>query len=939
MPTPQTEASSRFRAFDLRRQGLETSPFAELKPENIGPTVFSGRVTDLEADPTDPTKIYVAYASGGLWFSNNNGTTFTPVFDHQASMTIGDIAVDWKRSIIWIGTGESNSSRSSYAGTGLYRSADGGKNWEHRGLPESHHIGRVVLHPDNPDVLWVAALGHLYTPNADRGIFKTSDGGRTWQKTLFVDDTTGAIDLVIDPINPEILYAATWQRTRKAWHFNGAGQGSGVWKSVDGGLSWTRMNTPSSGFPAHENVGRIGLAAGLSGGKTVLYASLDNQAPKPLKDKKAVDGLSKDQLRSMPKTDFLALSDEKISAYLKSNKFPEKYTAPSVKKLVQEDQITPQALVEYLEDANTKLFETNFTGAEVYRSDDGGLTWKRTHADPLEQINFTYGYYFSNVRCQPDSADQVYLLGFFIIKSSDGGKTWENINGDNVHVDHHALWLNPVRPGHLINGNDGGVNISWDNGKNWINCNSPAVGQFYAVAVDSSENYQVYAGAQDNGVWAGPSNYKWSPKWYTNGRYPYESLLGGDGMQIAVDPRDPNRVYTGFQFGNYFRIDRRGGRPKNITPQHELGERPLRFNWQTPIHLSRHQPDILYIGAHRVYRSLDRGDHWQALSGDLTGGPRVGNVPFGTITTLDESPLHFGLLYVGTDDGRIHVSRNGGETWTRIDAGLPQNLWVSRVQASHHNRGRVFVSLNGYRNDDFAAYVFQSDDYGKTWIRLGANLPAEPVNVIREDPANPDLLWVGTDHNLYASLDGGETFGPFSPELPAVAVHDLALHRASGDLIIGTHGRSMYKTNIKPLQQLTLEEQKRELVIFSLDKIKFSENWGKKQPWKTPKDPEINILFYSKSAGTVRWRIESSNDLVLNRGEIKTRAGLNRLIYPLDVRPDMIKKYSNFLEDKTTKKPIELIPSDTGKIYLRPGTYKLILEKNNIIETKTFVVE
>ncbi|MFM7156129.1 MAG: WD40/YVTN/BNR-like repeat-containing protein, partial [Bacteroidota bacterium] len=607
-------------------------------------------------------------------------------------------------------------------------------------------------------------LGKLYSPSQERGVYKTSDGGKTWQRMLFVNENSGAIDLVADPNDPNTLYAAAWERTRRAWHFEGAGEGSGIWKSTDGGNTWTA--SAQKGFPLGPKAGRIGLAAGKKNGKTVLYAFIDNQNPKKAKEDKKEEGLTKDQLRNMSKEDFLKLPDDKIENYLKDNRFPETYSVKKVRELVSKDKIKPVALVEYLEDANQQLFETDYTGAELYRSEDGGASWKKTHEDPLEQMFFTYGYYFANVRCMNEDADQVYLIGFFIVRSEDGGKTWKNINGDNVHVDHHALWLNPARPGHIVNGNDGGVNISWDNGASWMKCNNPPVGQFYAVTTDRAEPFRVYGGAQDNGVWTGPSGYKASDEWHQTGAYPYEELIGGDGMQIQVDFRDNNTLYTGYQFGNYYRMDRKAEEAKRITPQHELGERPLRFNWQTPIHLSRHQQDVLYLGANKVYRSFDKGDKWEAISGDLTKGGKPGNVPFGTLTSVHESPLRFGLLYAASDDGLIHVTRDGGETWTRISDNLPQDLWVSRVQASAHERGRVYASLNGYRNDDFSAYLYASDDYGQTWKKTGNTLPAEPINVVREDDENENVLYVGTDHHIYVSLDRGETFNTLSAGFP-----------------------------------------------------------------------------------------------------------------------------------------------------------------------------
>ncbi|MFN0174152.1 MAG: glycosyl hydrolase [Saprospiraceae bacterium] len=950
---PATPADARLKGFEQRKLLKNNSLLSSVSPINIGPSVFSCRITDLDVNPADPTEIYVAYASGGLWHSTSNGTKFDPIFDHEASMTIGDIAVDWNNRVLWVGTGEANSSRSSYAGTGLYRSADNGKTWDWRGLPESHHIARIVLHPSDPNTLWVAVLGHLYSPNAERGIFKTTDGGKTWQKTLFVNENSGGIDLVIDPSsyaeasadkNDAItLFAATWERSRRAWDFDGAGEGSGIWKSTDGGSTWSKSSTPASGFPTGEKIGRIGLSAGKKNGKTVLYACLDNQNSKPKKvDKPKEDVLTKDQLRSISKEDFLKLSDEKIGEYLKQNDFPEKYNAKKIKGLVEKDKLKPNALVEYLEDANSRLFETDFIGAELYRSDDGGTTWKRTHDNDIEQMYFTYGYYFANVRCLPEDADKVYMIGFFIIRSDDGGKSWKNINGDNVHVDHHALWLNPARPGHLVNGNDGGLNISWDNGDSWAKCNTPAVGQFYAITTDEAEPYNVYGGAQDNGVWVGSSYYEASTGWHQTGQYPYKELIGGDGMQIQVDSRDNNTVYTGFQFGNYFRINKLTGDTKPITPKHELGERPLRFNWQSPIWLSRHQQDVLYFGANKVYRSFNKGNDWEAISGELTLGGKAGNVPYGTLTSICESPLKFGLLYAGSDDGLIHVTRDGGETWTKISDSLIQNLWVSRVQASSHERGRVYAALNGYRWDDFTPYLYVSQDYGQHWERLGLDLPFEPINVVIEDPSNANILYVGTDHNVYVSLDAGQSFQTLSADFPDVPVHDLAIQAKANELVIGTHGRSMFKADISNIQKLTLEALLADIQVFDLKKKKFSKNWGKKQPYKEAKDPEFPIWFFAKTAGKASWLLKhKESGLMLNSGQIDCSKGLNKWNFTLDFKEDVLKKYLEALQaaQKDSKKLLDIEKADTGKRYLQKGVYTLVFEKSGKTVEREFVIE
>ncbi len=719
---PFTPAVERLKSLDQRKALKEKSIVDAVKFRNVGPTVCSGRVVDLEVSPADASHFYVAYASGGLWKTTNNGATFEPLFDNETVMTIGDIAVNWKNNTIWLGTGESNSSRSSYAGVGMYKSTNGGKTWQYLGLGESHHIGRIVLHPNNPNVAWVAVLGHLYSPNQERGVYKTTDGGKTWTKTLFINDDTGVVDLLIDPASANTLYAAAWDRSRRAWDFVESGKNTGIYKSTDGGNTWTLLTAKNAGFPIGEGAGRIGLAMTRQGGKPLLYAAIDNYFRRP---EEAPDGeiLTKKMLKTMSKDSFLQLKPYLIKEFLQNNGFPEKYTVESVRAMVEKDKIKPAALAEYTEDANSLLFDTPVIGLEIYSSANEGKSWKKTHEGYIDQGYNSYGYYFGNIRVSPRNPNKLYMLGFPVLRSDDGGKTWKSINGDNVHVDHHALWVSPTRDGHLILGNDGGINISYDDGESWVKCNSPAVGQFYAVAVDMAKPYNVYGGLQDNGVWKGPSTYQYSTEWHGSGRYPYSELVGGDGMQVAVDTRNNEIVYTGFQFGNYYRFNTRTEERKFITPKHDLGERPYRWNWQTPIHLSVHNQDILYMGAHKVFRSFNGGEKFDAISGDLTKGGQKGDVPYGTLSSIHESPLRFGLIYAGSDDGLVHVTRDGGQVWQNISAGLPEDMWVSRVQASKFDEGTVYVSLNGYRWDNFTPYLYVSSDYGKTWRRLGKDLP------------------------------------------------------------------------------------------------------------------------------------------------------------------------------------------------------------------------
>jgi len=898
---------------DVRRAGLETRNrlfndgyLAHVEAVNIGPTVMSGRVVDIDANPADPTHFLVAYATGGLWYTANNGQSFTPLFDEQSVLVLGDIAADWERGVIWVGTGENNASRSSYAGDGLYVSRDWGASWEHKGLAATHRTGRIVLHPSNPDVLWVAAAGALYSNGPDRGVYRSDDGGMTWEKTLFVSDRTGAIDLVMDPAHPDVLYATMWERERSAWNFVESGAGSGIHQSTDAGRTWTLLSTEASGFPTGDGVGRIGLD--IQG--DILYASLDNQNRRPDEDDDdaETDGLTRDDLRTMTRDAFIALPDSAIKGYLTAERFPREYDADTVRRMVQDGDIAPVALVEYVEDANAALFDTPVIGLEVYRSDDAGRTWKRTHEDYLDGVYNSYGYYFGEVRVAPDNADQVYAMGVPIIRSDDGGATWKSIGAAHVHADHHALWLNPSRPGHIINGNDGGLNISYDAGDTWMKANIPAVGQFYAIQVDNAESYRVYGGLQDNGTWVGPHDYQASYRWFDVGDYPYDRLGGGDGMQVEVDTRTNEVVYSGSQFGFYSRQDRSTGERASIRPRHKLGERPLRMNWQTPIHLSRHNQDILYYGANRLYRSMNRGENLEPISPDLTNGGRPGDVPFGTLATIDESPLRFGLLYTGSDDGLVHVTRDGGVTWTRIDAGLPQELWVSRVEASAFAESRVYVTLNGYRNDHFDAYVYRSDDYGTTWTRIGTDLPAEPVNVIVEDPANEDILYVGTDHAAYVSLDRGASFMGLSAAMPNAPVHDVKVQARDKDLLIGTHGRSIFRVDITELQQLDAEMLEQPVHLFDVADVRVSSSWGRQfAVYSEPNEPSVDIPVFARQAGEATLQVLGKDDEVVAERDVTLGRGLQTITY-----------------DLASDEPIgDAKVADNGRTYLVVGTYTL----------------
>jgi photosystem II stability/assembly factor-like uncharacterized protein len=815
-PTP---ASDRMKFIDQRKALESRSVLKEVKFRNIGPSIMSGRVVDIEANPEDPTEFYVAYATGGLWHTRNNGQSFVPIMDSIDVLFIGDIAVNWKTRAIWVGTGEVNSSRSSYAGIGLYKSTNNGKSWEYLGLPESHHIGKVQLHPTDNNTAWVAVLGHLYSPNKERGVFKTTDGGKTWKQTLFVDDNTGCVDLDINPKNPSEVYAAMWYRVRRAWKFEESGKSSGIYKSNDGGETWKIVSGPGSGFMNGEKIGRIGLAVFPADPK-IIYAVVDNNTPRPDTAKKVDTIYKKDDFKNITKEQFAELKNNRLDTFLRANRFPRKYTAVVVKNMVATGKVPPTAIWDYL-DADDGFQNTGIAGSETYRSDDGGMTWRKTHDKPNTNFS-TYGYYFAKIYTSYTNPDKIYIMGFYAQVSSDGGKTYKTMDKGNVHVDHHALWVNPKRDGHVINGNDGGCNISYDDGENWFKANTPSVGQYYAVAVDDARPYNVYGGLQDNGSWWAPSNFREDIGWVDDGEYGHKRINGGDGMQAQVDTRDNATVYSGSQFGSYSRFIReRRGSQKSIRPLHELGEKPLRFNWQTPIWLSRHNQDVLYFGSNRFYRSLNKGDTMIAMSADQTRGRIPGNVPYGTITTIGESPIRFGLIYTGTDDGNIHITRDGGYSWEQlnqvvtttppkkgskqtVNSKLQTNqLWVSRVTPSQYKESRVYASLNGYRYDDFSPYLYVSEDYGVTWRQVGTSLPMEPINVIKEDPRDENILYVGTDGGLYVSFDAGNTFMMWNAGMPkSVPIHDIAIQQRDNEIVLGTHGRSLYVSKLEDVQGL-----------------------------------------------------------------------------------------------------------------------------------------
>jgi photosystem II stability/assembly factor-like uncharacterized protein len=772
-----------------------------LRWRSVGPAHPSGRVTDIAVPKGQPFTIYCATATGGVWKTTNNGTTWQPVFDREGSGSIGAMAVsESDPNVVWVGTGEANASSYSSWGDGVYKSTDAGKTWTHTGLRNTHHIGRIVIDPRTPDVVYVASVGHLWGPSAERGLFKTTDGGKTWLKTLYVSDDVGVVDVVMDPSDNKTLYAAAYGRRADRFDdFDSMGisvlQGSGIYKTTDAGGTWQRS---SAGLPP-DRLGRIGIAVSPTR-PNILYANVE-RAPFNVK----LSGPDVERIRQL----------------LDSDADPGPAEIQRIRGIV--DDRTPQgeagtAVVVGLSRTQQIQLRTLLnqgdldTGGGVFRSDDTGRTWRRTNP-----VNERASYY-SQIRVDPKDSELVYALFVRTWISTDGGTTFSQtewafssyLTGNYIHGDFHAMWIDPTNSNHLIVGSDGGLYTSYDRGATWEAHPMPT-GQFAAVAVDMRKPYFIYGGLQDNGSWAGPSATRHrsgitDSDWF--------KLGGADGAYVSVDPTDNATVYTESQYANISRLDLKTGRRKAIRPSAPEGEPPVRFNFITPFIMSPHDSRTLYIGAQRLYRTTNRADTWTPISPDLTKGrpsPETGEGA--TITAIAESPMTQGVLYVGTDDGNLQVSRDGGKTWVNVAdrvPGLPKDSagrsksWVNRLEASHFDAGTVYASFDAHRDDDFAVYLYRTRDFGERWESIGTNLPeGSPVRVIREDPKNPNLLFAGTERGAWVSVDGGRRWLPLMNALPTVRVDDMVIHPRDAELVAGTHGRSVYVMDISPLQQLT----------------------------------------------------------------------------------------------------------------------------------------
>lgn len=810
-------------AFSAFGQATYDTALQNLKFRSIGPAQMGGRVDDLAVVESDPRIMYVGAAAGGIFKTVNGGATWRAIFEDQPNPSIGDLALAPSNpSILYVGTGEANNRQSSSWGDGVYKSMDGGNTWSHLGLKETHHIGRIVVHPTDPNIVYVAAVGDLWGPNKDRGVYKSTDGGATWTQSLFVDPDTGASDLAIDPQSPNIVYAAMYQRRRTVFGYNGGGPGSGLYRSIDGGAHWSKL---TKGLPAKGDIGRCAIEV-FRKNPEIVYAEVQHQ-----------------------------------------------------------------------------------TLGGIYRSEDRGETWKRvSNTDPRPS-------YFSQIRVDPNSDLRLWLGGVNIYYSEDGGKTFAQNRFEHVHSDVHAIWIDPGNSDHLVIGNDGGVWETHDSGRAWAHLNNIALGQFYEIAYDFGKPYHVCGGLQDNYSWCGPSS---TEQTLGIGNDDWISVQGGDGFYSRIDPSDPNIVYSESQDGNLSRRDLRTSESKSIRPLEPNDQAPrYRFQWNSPLMISPHDAKTLYYGGNHLFKSTDRGDTWEVLGEDLTTNSRDkqtifdkpvedqtlskndGVVAWPCITAIAESPVKAGVLWAGTDDGNLQVSRDGGKSWTNVARhimGMSKPFaYVSRIEPSRTDAATAYVTFDNHRSADYGVYIFATKNYGDSFTKITNGIPpdAGTVHVVREDPANPNLLFAGTEFGMFMSFDRGANWHRMKNGLPTVPVFDIQVHPRDHDLIVATHGRSVWiMDDISTLEQINNQVLTTDLKLFNSRpavewKMADYRGFVGSAGFYMPNAPHGALLnYYSKVSGPVHVTITDQSGKTVRQFNAHAEAGeVTRIAWDLRYDP------------------------------------------------------
>jgi len=842
-----------------------SSYFKNMKPRAIGPSGMSGRITTIDALHADPNTMYVGAASGGVWKTDNGGMQWSPVFDEQPTLNIGSIAIQQSNpSVVWVGTGEGNPRNSLNLGDGIFRTLDGGKTWTSMGLEKTSNIHRIIIDPVNPHTVYAGAIGNPFASHPERGVFKTTDGGSTWQKVLYTNDSSGVADLVMDPSNPNKLFAAMWQHRRTPWSMMSGGRGSGLYRTIDGGKNWVKLGK-AEGLPEGD-YGRIGLTISKSNPNRI-YA----------------------------------------------------------------------------------LIEATKNG--LYRSDDGGYTWQLVNSDPQWVTNRPF--YFQDIKVDPENENRLWLVYQMIAASEDGGKTFNIvIPYRGIHPDHHAFWINPNDGRHIIDGNDGGIGITRDRGKSWVFDEKLPVGQFYHINVDNEIPYHVVGGMQDNGSWRGPA-YTWMQGGLRN--YFWDNLWGGDGFDVMPDAEDPNWVYAMSQEGNVGRYHIPTGETWQIMPPAPDLKTMLRFNWNAAMAQDPFDKNSLYYASQFLYKSNNKGASWQTISPDLTtndsakidqsnnGGLSVditGAENFCTILTIAPSSKDRNLIWVGTDDGNVQLTRDGGKTWKNFRTlipGLPTGAWIPQIVASRYNAGEAFVVANDYRRGDSKPYIFRTTDYGKTWIRIVDEKKVRGYALcFIQDPAQPNLLFAGTEHGLWVSFDNGGSFQQWKNGLPAVSTFDLAIQEREADLVIATFGRAIYiLDDIRPLRKLAEDKGivKKKLQVFEAPEAYLASyknapgyEWSTWGMWEAAnRERDARISFYNnfpaykdslqKKQDTVTVRIYNEQLERIRELKIKSDTGFNRITWNMDEKG---------FRNPGSPKPTVASPEPGGWNVL-PGKYKVVI--------------
>ena len=946
-----------------------------LEWREIGPAAMGGRIVDLAVVESDPSTFWVATASGGLLKTSNNGVTFEHQFDRESTVSIGAVAVaPMDPKIVWVGTGEENPRNSVSYGDGVYKSTDGGKTWEHKGLDATYQIGAIAIHPEDPEIVYVGALGRLYGPNPERGLFKTTDGGESWEKVLFVDEETGVIDVAMHPGTPETILAAAYTRRRDEFDVGDpavkVGPEAGIYRSTDGGASFEKV---AEGLPTCD-LGRIDLDY-FRGDPDVVFAVVESarigEGPKQPEGKKpALMGIQGEDAAvgagltvvtpegPSAKAGLLSgdvivgIDDQAIESYqdmidIIREKFAGDTVTVKVKRGDEEktfdltfgerpsgsgdpDRPFGAPLGGQQENKQDEQGDEGFQTGGIYKSNDGGASWERVNSLNPRPM------YFSQVRVDPNDADRLYVLGLTLHRSNDGGATFTADGGNGVHADHHALWIDPRDGRHLILGTDGGVYVTYDRAENWDHLNQKALGQFYDVAIDPRRLYNAYGGLQDNGTWGGPVATR-------DGDGPVNEdwlrIGGGDGFGCAVDPDDPQQLYYTSQYGALQRLHLGTGERSGIRPPREEGI-SYRFNWSTPFLLSAHNSRIYYAAGNYVFKSLNKGDDLKRIS------PEISRTDRGTATALAESPIDPEILYVGTDDGALQVTRDGGGTWEDVSEALdlPGPRGISTIEPSRFEAGRCYLAVDGHRNDDDAPYLFVTEDAGKSWKSLNGNLPRGSTRCLREDVEDPELLYVGTEFALWFSIDRGNTWQRLNGEdLPTVAIHEVAVHPSAGEVVAATHGRSLWVLDVAPLRELTEEVLGADAHLFEpVPAVRWRRDPGRggtnRQFHGTNPDRGA-VLYYSLAddAEDVSLTIVDAAGDTLQELRAPGSAGLHRVVWDLTRRPEARRGGLAGLAGLA-----DAVAGGRGRnrgVPVPPGTFGVVLKVGDDTQRRTIQVE